>query len=75
MTFDKLKEIIINQLDVDAAKLVPTADIIKDIGADSLDIVEILISVEEAFGITVEDDDVSGFKTLQDVVDYIDARK
>lgn len=75
MTFDKLKAIIIDQLDIAPEKITPAADILKDIGADSLDIVEILIKVEQEFGITVEDEDVPGFKTIGDVVSYIDAKK
>ena len=72
MIFEKLQEMLVNQLGIDKDKVTPDADIIKDIGADSLDIVEMLMDVENEWNITIEDDDVHGFKTVGDVAKYIE---
>lgn len=72
MIFEKFQEMIHKQLGIDKSKITREADIIKDIGADSLDIVEMLMEVEAAWGITIDDDVVKDFHTIGDVVDYIE---
>lgn len=70
--FEKLKAIAVNQIGIDEEKVTPESDIIKDLGLDSLDIVDMLMSVEEAFGITIDDGDVAEMKTVADVVKFIE---
>ena len=70
--FEKLKAIAVNQIGIDEEKVTPESDIIKDLGLDSLDIVDMLMSVEETFGITIDDGDVAEMKTGADVVKFIE---
>ena len=70
--FEKLKAIAVNQIGIDEEKVTPESDIIKDLGLDSLDIVDMLMSVEETFGVTIDDGDVAEMKTVADVVKFID---
>ncbi|MBQ4310588.1 MAG: acyl carrier protein [Oscillospiraceae bacterium] len=72
MVFDKVKEIIIEQLDVDEDKVVESASIQDDLGADSLDVVDLVMSIEEEFDIEIPDEDVEGIKTVADIVKYIE---
>lgn len=72
MIFEKFRELVQNQLGIDKDKITRDADIVKDIGADSLDIVEMLMEVESEWGITIDDEVVQNFKTIGDVVDYIE---
>lgn len=72
-TFDKLKKIISEELRIDAEKIVPEANLFEDLNFDSLDTVETIITVEEAFDIEILDEDADSFKTVQDIVDYIKA--
>ena len=70
--FEKLKAIAVNQIGIDEEKVAPESDIIKDLGLDSLDIVDMLMSVEETFGVTIDDGDVAEMKTVADVVKFIE---
>ena len=72
-TFDKLKKIISEELRIDAEKIVPEAKLFEDLNFDSLDTVETVITVEEAFDIEILDEDTDSFETVQDIVDYIKA--
>ena len=72
--FEKLKAMAIEQIGIDPALIKPESDIIKDLGCDSLDIVDMLMSVEEEFGVIVEDKDVSEMRTMADVVAFIDGK-
>ena len=72
MTFDKVKELIVDQLDVEEDKVTMDANIQDDLGADSLDIVDLLMSVEDAFEVKIEDEDVENIKTVGDIVNFID---
>ncbi len=72
MILDRVRQLIAESMDIDVEKVQPNSDIIKDIGADSLDIVEMLMIVEEEWGIVVDDDDMRKFTTVQSVVDYIE---
>ena len=70
--FEKLKAIAVNQIGIDEEKVTPESDIIKDLGLDSLDIVDMLMSVEETFSVTIDDGDVAEMKTVADVVKFIE---
>ena len=70
--FENLKAIAVNQIGIDEEKVTPESDIIKDLGLDSLDIVDMLMSVEETFGVTIDDGDVAEMKTVADVVKFIE---
>lgn len=72
--FEKLKAMAVGQIGIDPALIKPESDIIKDLGCDSLDIVDMLMSVEEEFGVIVEDKDVSEMRTMADVVAFIDGK-
>ncbi len=72
MVFDKVKALIVDQLDVDEDKVTATASITDDIGADSLDVVDLVMSLEEEFDMEIPDDAVEGIKTVGDIVKYIE---
>ena len=74
MVLDKIKDMIEKQLGIDKSKITEDSDIIKDIGADSLDIVEFLMDAENEWGITIEEEDVKNLHTIGDVVKYIESR-
>ena len=74
-TFDKVKEIVVEQLGVDADDVNIDSTFIDDLGADSLDIVELIMAFEEEFGIEIPDEAAEKIKTVQDVVTYIDQGK
>ena len=67
----KVKKIIVEHLSDDESKVVPSANLIDDLGADSLDTVELVMSFEEEFGIEIPDDAAEKIRTVQDVVDYV----
>jgi acyl carrier protein len=68
---EKVKQIIVEQLGVDEAEVTPTASFVDDLGADSLDTVELVMAFEEAFDIEIPDEDAEKIKTVQDAVSYI----
>lgn len=74
MVLDKIKDMLEKQLGIDKSKITEDSDIIKDIGADSLDIVEFLMNAENEWGITIEEEDVKNLHTIGDVVKYIESR-
>ncbi len=69
--FEKVKEIIIEQLEVRENQVIPEAKFVDDLGADSLDIVEMVMALEEKFGLEISDEDAEKLITIKDVVDYI----
>ncbi|HVB98192.1 MAG TPA: acyl carrier protein [Candidatus Dormibacteraeota bacterium] len=69
---ERVKQIIVEQLGVDEAEVTPTASFVDDLGADSLDTVELVMAFEEAFGIEIPDEDAEKIATVQDAVNYID---
>ena len=70
---DKVKKIIAEKLSVDVEEVVPTASFVDDLGADFLDLVELIMSMEEEFDIEISDEDAEKLATFQDVIDYIKA--
>jgi acyl carrier protein len=68
---DKIKQIIVEQLGVDEAEVTANASFVDDLGADSLDTVELVMAFEEAFEIEIPDEDAEKIRTVQDAVDYI----
>lgn len=73
--FDKVRDIVVDQLGVEADDVAMESTFIDDLGADSLDIVELIMAFEEEFGIEIPDDAAEKIKTVQDVVTYIDQNK
>jgi acyl carrier protein len=71
-TMDKVKQIIIDQLGVEESEVTPTASFVDDLGADSLDRVELIMALEENFDIEIPDEQAETLKTVQDAVDYIE---
>ena len=69
----RVKEIIVEQLGVDPAEVVPGASFINDLGADSLDTVELVMAFEEEFGCEIPDEEAEKIQTVQDAVNYIEA--
>ena len=72
MTFDKVKEIIIDSLSVDEDKVVLEASLSDDLEADSLDAVELIMAIEDEFGIEIPDEKAGEMKTVKDIVDYVE---
>jgi acyl carrier protein len=72
---DSVKTIIADQLGVEASEATPEASFTEDLGADSLDIVELVMAFEEEFEIEIPDDDAEKITTVQDAVAYIEAKK
>lgn len=70
---EKVKKIIIDQLGVDAAEVTPEASFIEDLGADSLDTVELVMALEEEFGIEIPDEEAEKIVTVKNAVEYIKA--
>lgn len=75
MVFEKLQKIIVEELGVDKENVRLQADINEDLGADSLDAVELIMAIEDEFEISVSDDVAQGLKTVQQIVDYIETQK
>lgn len=71
---ERVKGIIVDQLAVDAAKVLPAASFIDDLGADSLDIVELVMTMEEEFDLDIPDEDAEKIKTVGDVTKYITSK-
>ena len=72
--FDKLKEPVVDQLGVEEDEVTMEASMQDDLGADSLDLVDLVMSVEEEFGVKVADEDLENIKTVGDIVNYIEDR-
>ena len=73
-TLEKVKEVLAAQLDIDVEKIADTTDIAEDLGADSLDVVELMFSIEEEYDITIDEEQIRKFKTVADVAKYIDEK-
>ena len=75
MEFEKVRDIIVETLDCDAEQVKPEATLSEDLGADSLAAVELVMALEEATGITIDDADVGSLKTVGDILAYLAAHK
>jgi acyl carrier protein len=71
-TYDRLKKIVSEQLGVDEAEVTPQASFVDDLNADSLDLVELIMSLEEEFGMEIPDEDAENIRTVQEAVEYVD---
>jgi len=74
MTFDKIKDIIVDQLGVDEDKVKMETHLMKDLEADSLDAVEIIMAIEEEYGIEIPDEEAEKFQRVSDIVNYVDEK-
>ncbi len=72
MVFDKVKEIIVNELQVEEEKVTLEANLKEDLGADSIDAVEVIMALEDEFGVHIDDDAATKISTVKDLVDYIE---
>ena len=73
MVYEKVCQLISYQLGIDEDKISATSDIFEDLGADSLDVVDLMMYLETEFGLTIEDDQVQDFHTVGDVVSFIES--
>lgn len=72
MVLDKIKSILSSQFGIDEDQISENTDVVNDLGADSLDVVEMMMSVEDEFGLMIEDEEIAEMKTVGDVVNYIE---
>lgn len=75
MVFEKIREILCEQLDLEEEEITMSSSIEDDLGADSLDMVDLVMSIEDEFEISVADEDVENIKTVGDIVHYIEENK
>ncbi len=73
--FEKVKELIVEGLGVDENQVVESASFTEDLGADSLDLFELVMSIEDEFGVKIPTEDLEGIKTVADVIKYIEEHK
>ena len=74
-TYEKVKSLLAEQLTINPEKIAMESEIVADLGADSLDMVEMMMSMEEEFGITMDEDKAAELKTVADIVALIDGNK
>ncbi len=70
---EKIKKIVAEQLDVDPEQVVSEASFVDDLGADSLDLTELIMAMEDEFGMEIDDEEAQKLRTVQDVINYIEA--
>ncbi len=75
MVEKKVKEILADQLGADVTKITLDTNVATDLGADSLDLVEILMSLEDEFGVSIPDEQIAEIKTVKQIVDFVEANK
>jgi acyl carrier protein len=73
-TFDRVKKVVVEQLDVAEDEVTPQASFVDDLGADSLDVVELVMGLEEEFDVEIPDEDAEKITTVQEAVNYIDEK-
>ena len=74
MIFEKIQELLASQMNLDKSKITMETNIIEDLKADSLDVVEMLITLEDEFGISVPDEDAKSLTTIGDLVNYVESK-
>ena len=74
MSMERVKEIIVDTLNLEAEKLTPDADLIKDLDVDSIDVVELVMALEEEFGLSIPDEETAQLTTIAKISAYIDER-
>jgi acyl carrier protein len=72
MVFEKIKELLAEQLCIEPDKITLDSELVKDLGADSLDLVQMLITMEKEFGVVFDDEKIQSIKYVEDVVSYIE---
>ena len=72
--FERIREYLADQLDVDPDKITPDSDIVEDFGADSLDVVDMITTLSDEFGVDIPDEEIENFHTVGDVVQYVEDR-
>ena len=75
MVFEKVKAIVARELNVDEASLTMETNFVEDLGADSLDAVEIIMAIEDEYGIEIPDEEAEKFQTVRDLVKYVEEVK
>lgn len=73
-TFDRVKKVVVEQLEVSEEEVTPTASFVDDLGADSLDVVELVMGLEEEFDVEIPDEDAEKIATVGDAITYIDEK-
>ena len=73
--FEKVREMLAKQLNLPESKITLESDVVKDLGADSLDVVELLIALEDNYGVSIPEDDIVNVKPVQDIVNMISQLK
>ena len=71
--FDKVKDILAEQLRLDPDRITADAEIIADLGADSLDVLQLLMTIEDEYGVKIPDEELENFRTVGDIVEYAEA--
>lgn len=72
MVFERIRQILCDQLDLEEDKVAMESDIVEDLAADSLDVVDLVMTMEDEFGIEVPDDQVENFRTVGDIVRFVE---
>jgi len=73
MVFDKMKDVLAEQFDVESDKITRETDLMNDLGADSLDLVELIMTLEEEYGVSATDESIYEHKTVGEIADYIES--
>ena len=71
-TFEKIRALLAEQLDIDPEKITPDSDIVNDFGADSLDVIDMITTLSDEFGVEIPDEEIENFHTVGDVVAYVE---
>ncbi len=72
MTFETVRKVIAKSLSIDESKVTPEADFVTDLGADSIDLVEIYMGLEDEYGCSIPDEELPNIKTVKDLVDFVE---